>query len=330
MKRKLAWIMILLLTALTVTGCGNNGLDDYKKAVEKTELIARGQCSGESTFTFDFNTEGLNQKSINELSYYKNITSKFQATFDHEKKQGIYRNYLNLGGLGFDLDVFQNGDEMYAKLPVIGKYVKLDELKQKADQTAETPSEFLSERTLEALGSEWIHMLNEDDVLKGKDIILTTPDGEVKTTVYTITPKDSQVKAFEEKAVDILFRDEQLKKFYETSILPNFKLQDNMTFEKLAAKMKERIRKDTVSDFRFTAYVDIDGYIVNETLEMMIKRDGAGPGEPESIGFRLEVNKWDINKEQKFEFPELNEENILKTEELGDTMPSAFRDLFKE
>ena len=328
MKRRFTWIMILLLTALAVTGCGNNGLDDYKKAMEKTDHITRGQSSGEFSLTLDINTEGLSQEVVNELNYYKNITGKFQAVFDQEKKLGIYRNYLNLGGLGFDLDIFKNKDQMYVRLPIIGKYMMLDDLATKTGKPAENPTEFISKNTLEALGSEWLNMLNEEDVFEGKDMILTTPDGEVKTKVYTITLKDSQVRAFEEKSVDILFKDEHLKNNYEKMVLQNAELQEKVTFDDFFVKVKAHIMKDTVNDFHYTAYVDIDGYIINETLEFEIKRDAVGEGEPESISFHLELKNWDINKEQKVEFPELNEENTMKTDKLNDTMPSMFRNLF--
>lgn len=47
--------------------------------------------------------------------------------FDDEKEKAIIRSYLNFGGLGYDFEVYINGEEVSMKLPVIGKYLKVDE-----------------------------------------------------------------------------------------------------------------------------------------------------------------------------------------------------------
>jgi len=311
MKRKLALIMVLLLIVLAAAGCGNNGLADYKKAVDKTDQITRGQKSGEFSLTMDFNTEGMTQEDINELNYYKNMSGSFRSAFDHSNNLGIYRNYLNLGGLGFDFDLYQNGDEKFVKLPIVGKYMKMDDLLKEATQGMEEQSIMISDETFEALSAEWVGMLKKEDVFKGKDIVLTTPDGEVKTTVYTITLNDSQVKALAENSINILSEDITLNS------------------GEFVAEMKEHILKEAIESFRYTAYVDIDGYIVNETIEVNIQREALEQGEPKTISFNLELQNWDINKDQKFEFPVLTDENTMKNDDLDQTMPSLFKNLLK-
>lgn len=329
MKKIAAWMMILLLTALTVTGCGNNGLADYKKAVDKTDQIIKGQNSGEFTMTMDFNTKGMTPEEISELDYYKNMSGSFRAAFDMSKNQGVYRNYMNLGGLGFDFDLYQNGKEMFVKLPIAGKYMKIDDMLKEGGSMPEAKAEMISGDTLKALGAEWVGMLKQEDVFKGKDIVLTTPDGEVKTTVYTITLKGEQVRAFEEKAITILSEDKNIRINFETMMKKKADQSKEYSFDEFVAKIKEQIAKDTVESFQYTAYVDIDGYIVNETIEVKIVREALAKGEPESIDFKLELKNWDINKDQTLDFPELTDENTMKTDDLDNTMPSLFKDLFK-
>jgi hypothetical protein len=262
------------------------------------------------------------------------MSGSFRFAFDESRNQGIYRNYLNLGGLGFDLDIYQNGEELYARLPIIGKYIKMNDLLEKTreikanGESGEPPSKMISDKTLEAIKGAWVGMLQEKDVFKGKDIVLTTPDGEVKTTVYTITLSDSQFKAFEEKAINILSEDENLRSSFKELKGRYRNHADGADYNEFVSKIKEYIMKDTLGSFRYTAYVDIDGYIVNETIEMTIERDAKETGEPESIDFNLEIKNWDINKDQTLEFPELTEENTLKAEDLDQTMPSSFKDLF--
>jgi predicted phage gp36 major capsid-like protein len=158
---------------------------------------------------------------------------------------------------------------------------------------------------------------------------LTTPDGEVKTKVYTITLNDAQVKSLEENALTILSKDEKLKASFERVMEKKADQTKRESFEEFINKAKEQLKEDTVESFQYTAYVDIDGYIVNETVEVKIKREAAEQGKPKSIRFSLEMKNWDINKDQKFEFPVLTDENTMKSTDLDQTMPSLFKDLFQ-
>lgn len=329
MKRMVALITVLLMTVLAVAGCGSNSLADYKKAAEKTDQIVKGQNSAEFSTTLDFNTEGMSTDAVNELNYYKNMSGSFRSVFDSSSSQGIYRNYMNLGGLGFDFDLYHNGTDKFIKLPIVGKYMKLEDMLKEAEQSPVKPSELISKDTVKALGAEWVGMLKQEDVFKGKDIVLTTPDGEVKTKVYTITLNDEQVKTLEENVLTILAKDENLKANYEVVKEKKADWKKPASFEEFIGEAKEQLRKDTVENFQYTAYVDIDGYIVNEAVEVMIKRDAAEQGEPKSISFRLEMKNWDINKDQKFEFPILTDENTMKSNDLDQTMPSLFKNLFQ-
>ncbi len=329
MKRIFAAMLVLLVTALAVTGCGANSLADYKQALDKTDQITKGQSSGEFAVAMDFNTDGMTQEEINELNYYKNISGSFQNTFDYSNNQEIYRNYINMGGLGFDIDIFKNGEEMFVKLPIIGKYMNTDELMKEIKKSPVEKPDFLSEDTLESLGEAWVGMLKEEDIFKGKDIVLTTPDGEVKTTVYTITLNADQIKAFAEIAISILSEDEALRSNIEDLLAKNANQPELPDFDELVVKIREHMKMDAIESFQYTAYVDIDGYIVNEVIAVEITKVAKNAGEPKEISFYLEVKNFDINKDQKIEFPVLTEENTLKADELGQRMPSLFKNMFQ-
>lgn len=331
MKKRITSALILLLAVLTATvatGCGNS-LEDYKKAAEKSAQVTKAQASGEFSVSMDFNTEGLTPQEISELNYYKNMSGNFRVVFDKSKEQKIYRNYMNMGGLGFDFEVFKNGEQMFIKLPIVGKYMELDNLLKQADQRPGEPPGMISEETVEALGREWTDILKEENVFKGEDIILTTPDGEVKTTVYTITLNEGQLTELKEKAKVILEEDEYLRENFDSIIK---KIADNSEAadpDGLADEVWGQIFTDTVESFQFTAYVDIDGYIVNETIELKTRRAESDKWEPKSYHFKLDINKWDVNKDQVIDFPELTVDNTLKAGELDQNMPALFKDLFQ-
>lgn len=326
-KLLIALSAIMLAISFTLAGCIPDSLGEYKKAAEKTDQIKKGRTSGEFLTEMTFNTEGMTEEQIKELNYFKNMKGSFDVAFDDEAKKGILRNYLNLGGLGFDFDLFFNGEESYMKLPVIGKYIRLSELQTPVPQDKEL--EPVSSETFKAISDKWVGMLKKEDVFQGKNIVLTTPDGEVKTTEYTIKLKDDQIKELASYSLDLLSKDEKLKENFEELVRKNSEFMKDSSVDKLISDLKESLDKYTVEAFSYTAYVDIDGYIVNEMIKISLKVNGDEESKVTGINYSLDIKNWDINREQQFEFPELNENNTLDKDMMDKNMPSMFEDLFK-
>lgn len=328
MKRIVLILTAVLIAALTA-GCSIDSLEGYRKAAEKTEAIKMGQASGEFTVAMDFNTEGLTEEQIKALNYIKDVKGSFNAVYDHDEYKAINRNYLNLGGLGFDFDLYVNKDDMFMKLPIIGKYVRMDELIE-AQKEVGKESRLISEEAQTAINGKWLGLLKREDIFKGKDIILTTPDGEVKTTQYTITLNDEQIKSLASDCAEILSGDEKLKESYESLIKKNVKPLKEVSFEKFMADLKENIKSYRVESFSYNAYVDIDGYIVNETVELVLKMDDSKDTGMKGLSYRMETRNWDINKEQSFEFPVLNEDNTMKLDNVDQDLPFMFEGMINK
>ncbi|HOG63744.1 MAG TPA: hypothetical protein PLB33_09200, partial [Sedimentibacter sp.] len=128
MKRKIIFVTVFILILLILlTSCNTNNLIEYKKASDKTEQIIKGQTAGEFTMTTEINPAGLTAEEIKELNYIKDMNGSFSVVFDDEEEKTIIRNYLNFGGLGYDFEVYINGDEVSVKLPVVGKYLRINE-----------------------------------------------------------------------------------------------------------------------------------------------------------------------------------------------------------
>ncbi len=327
--RKIIIAILALMLAISLSGCSLDSLGDYKKAVEKTDRIKKGHTSGEFLLAMDFNTEGMTGEQIRELNYFKDMKGSFDVAYDDEAKKGIFRNYLNFGGLGFDFDLFLDGEKAFMKLPVIGKYMRIDELQPQMLQQPEEKIEPVSDETIKAINEKWLGMLKQEDIFLGKNIVLTTPDGEVKTTEYTIKLEDEQIKSLGEYALDMLSKDEKLKESYEEYIRKHVKDLKDTPVEKLLADMKESMREYTVESFSYTAYVDIDGYIVNEMLSISLKANSVKPATVAGIDYKLDIKNWDINREQSFEFPVLTGENTLDMDKLDENMPLLLEDMFR-
>ena len=326
MKKILIVILALALIATTMTACNTDNLEQYKKAFEKTNQIKRGQSSGEMTVKLDFNTDGLSQEDIREINNFKEMSGSYNIIFDDEAEKAIFRNYINFGGLGYDFDMFFNGKEAAMKLPVVGKYIRISEAQQ-ADMDTESFNEMISDDTMKQIAEKWIGLMKEEDVFKGKDIIITTPDGDVKTTEYTVVLSNEQLKDLILEIVEIVSADEKLRSFYNENIIIKDDTDVDVSFDKILKDIEYSIDKFTIDNFKYNALVDIDGYIVNENLAYSIR-----PTDEEitlkSAEYNLDVKTWDINKEQTFNFPVLTEENTMDTENSED-IPSLMEDLFK-
>ena len=334
MKRKIIFVTVFILILLILlTSCNTNNLIEYKKASDKTEQIIKGQTAGEFTMTTEINPAGLTAEEIKELNYIKDMNGSFSVVFDDEEEKTIIRNYLNFGGLGYDFEVFINGDEVSVKLPVVGKYLRInEEMLSESEKYYDAGNKIISEETKKEFTKRWLSLMNEEDVFKGKSIVLTTPDGEVKTTEYTIKLSDEQIKTLLKDTAQILSKDESLKSFFEKNININIgKTEDELekkSFEEILDDIISGAENFQVENFSYRAYVDIDGYIVNEIIDISVKtRDSEKEGIT-GINYNLDIKTWDINKEQKFEFPALTDENTIKPDEMNENMPSVIEDYF--
>ncbi len=324
MKKSIA-ILLAAVLILSLSACNTDNLAEYKKAVEKTDQITKGQMSVEFSVNMDYDTKGLSIEDIKELNYFKDTVGSFNAIYDEEENKSIYKSYISLSGLGFDFDVYVNGNEVFVKLPVAGKYIRLNEMNSVDLIEENYEKKIISEESLKTFIEKWVGLMKEEDVFKGKDIILTTPDGEVKTTEYTITLSNEQIKTLIFEAIEIASKDESLKQFFDEYVGSNN--NDIKTLEEALKHIKDNVENYEIESFKYTSLVDIDGYIVSENMNFSIKtvKDELLL---KKINCNLDTKNWDINKKQSFSFPELTDENTMNTNNLEE-MPDLMEDLFK-
>lgn len=332
MKKIISIIMAAALM-LSLAACNTDNLAEYKKAMDKTEQIMKGQVSGEFSTIMDINTDNLTPEEIKSLNYVKDMKGSFSAMYDDSLEKGIYRNYVSMGGLGFDFDVYLNGDDIFMKLPVAGKYLDLTQLISSAEVAQINEEDFnkqiISEETMKHISEKWVSLLKEEDVFKGKETILTTPDGEVKTTEYTITLSSDQIRTLANESLDAFSRDESLRSFYNeymASANVNQTTKSINSFDEVIKTLRDNIDDYNVENFKYTALVDIDGYIVNEVIAVSLKSTDESML-IKGMSFNLNIKNWDINKDQTFDFPVLTEENTIRTDDMEE-MPDLMEDLF--
>lgn len=91
---------------------------------------------------------------------------------------------------------------------------------------------------------------------------------------------------------------------------------------------QEKLDSCQLENFIYEAMVDIDGYIVNETVDFKISFNKNKPGSITDLRYKFETKKWDVNREQHFEFPVLTPENTLQQGTARQNMPAIFKDMF--
>ncbi len=332
--RKIGTILLITLLIISLSGCNKNDLEDFKAAVAKTQEINRGQISVNNITEMDFDTKGLTPEEIKYQNYFKKVETNFNETFNKEENKMISRNYFNFGGLGFDMVIYMDGEEMYIKMPMIGKYLMIDEgIFQASNKEIDKNDElyvkdwFISENTQKEITDTWLSVLEEENVFSGEDSVMSTPDGEVKVTHYTIKLTGEETKILLGKTIDILSKDPNLEENVNKIIQEKTKETEKISLEEKFKEVKELIEASNIKAVNYNAYIDIDGYIVKEDLEASMSFIPNETNKLKDLKYSMEINRWSINKKQDFEFPTIDRENIIDFQKMNQEMPSIFEDI---
>lgn len=310
--RKALIILLAISILFSFTGCNKSDLKDYGEAVEKTDSITSGKTETNIGMDFDFNTEGLTPEETIGFNFLKNIEIKSNMKFDLEEEKYISNNNFSLGGFGFDAKLYMNGQEAYLQMPMADKYIDLSPAEN--EETEELNNEFITAETQEKIDSKWMNLLQEDNVFSGKDTTMDSPDGDVKVKEYTINIEDDKLKEFMEFLVDVVSEDKKVKERLNNNMNVSNGIE-NTSNDDMFEMLKEMVKEIAIEDFSYVAYVDIDGYVVNEDTEIDVNFNNNEM--INGITLTMESDIWDIDKEQEFNFPKINEDNLLKEEDLN-------------
>jgi len=326
--KKIILIILSLLLIISLTACSEDAYQEYIEAVNKTNDISKGQMSYDILIQNDFDTKGMSENEIRQLNYFKEIKTKASIMFDESENDTkvISRNYFNLGGMGFDSSFYLNGDKAFIKMPMLGKYMVLDEYTQESNNDDIKYSNELTGETIETLKDEWIKVLNEENVVSGNKILLTTEDGEVKATQFSINLNDEQISQLLNSFVDVISKDKSLENMMSFTDGNNEEL-DN---DKMLDDLRDGISNVSIKNFKYTGYIDFDGYIIQEDLEFVIEYNTDESSKAISTSFSMQAKRWDIEKELSFEFPELTKENTLDDDNIEQGLPFIFDGLMLE
>lgn len=292
--KKYLKIFIVLLVLILVVGCSDQSYEEYQKAVEKTENLESGKYSIEIQYQTNFNEDELSVEEFKELSNFSNF--KFSGVNIFNRLDDAIRFYGNLesSNLGLDIEYYQKGQKKYLKIPILGKYIDLndfntEELAQEMSFDVNGNIDInINEEAFERIERLWAEAIQEENVFKGKKSLLETPDGDVKVTEYSIE-----------------FSNELLKDL----------LKETMIILEISDEV-ELMNQMTIDAFNYTAFVDIDGFIIEEDFVMDYSIEDVA--EVDSVHFKFKIINYDINKDQNIKIPEIKDTMILDLDQMSD------------
>lgn len=326
--------VVLILILLLTTACSQDSIEDYQEALEKTENIQRGKSQTKLELSMVFETEGLDEEAIRQLKSFENIlfegTTRFDSTGDDVKVSSL--NLISLGGLGLNFDYHQDGENTALYIPMLGKYLNLtaEEMKALAEENgdfAAYQNMRLTQETLDALEKLWRETFEADEVVKGEKSTMETPEGDVRVVKFTVTPERDKLKTFVRDAVEIVADDENIKESIEERIGDASEDGEVILMKDFLSGLNDTMKLWDVTEFYVIDYVDIDGYIVESNVNVVIRIATGESGAMKSFDMQLVTKNYDIEKPQDIVFPELTEENSLTIDELEKGLPSTYENL---
>ncbi|WIV10589.1 hypothetical protein [Proteiniborus sp. MB09-C3] len=305
--------------AFTSVGCSKNDLTDYVKAVKKTYEIKKGTSKADVQFNteFNFNSSGTFEKELYDL--LRNAKFSMNIKIDKEADIMLSEMYVNLGRVGQDINFYSLNDRQYIEYlsTVIEdkKYIELTKNSNNSDSDNQ-----ISENTLNMIKDKWTEILKEENVFKGNKVLVSTDEGEVKATEYTIEINNEQFKELAGFVIDAVIESDDINKLYNNS----WKLEDsgeisfdNEDLKKTIQEIRKIINESSNSKLLYKAFMDMDGYIVEENIEFILETD---EDQEEYIIKKINVQcntkNFNIQKEQNIDFEKPTPENTIKIEDV--------------
>jgi len=327
--KRIIIILVCVVTLISLVACGRNDLEDFKEAIQKTAEITKGSMAVKSKVEMEFNTDGLTEEEIKALNYVKNVVMNMNFKYNDEEERVIAKNYLSFGGLGFDLDFYMDKDKAFIKMPMLGKYIVISDMVMDSEESG-SPEEL--DGSFIAFKKKLEGILQEENVFSGKDTIITTQEGEVKATEYNISLKDQQIKNLLGEIMVELSSNKEIERNFNKYIEFNMEgidTPEDITLEGLLEDLDKAISRSTIKDFNYVAFVDIDGYIVKEDIVFEIEFMDTESGKVKDLRYQFSSEQWNINEDQDFDYPELNDDNTLDIESLNQGIPFMIEDIME-
>ena len=317
MKRIILILMVYILTISTL-GCKQSNLENYKAAMDKTDNMSKGLVMMEINTKTRYNTEGIEAEVLKTLKNFESTKITLKSSFDKEIQRAKDEGYVVFGELGYDFNIYNIEDKYYVEPLFFNlkdkKYIELT-------QEDILPTEEMPEDLFKEFADKWAEIINEENVIKGKKILITTDDGEVKSREFTIDLKDEQLKELLLFFIDTLAENDEYKNILERMVYFSeeeelTEIQKDEVYAELFRNLKEYLINTKGLTLFYKAYIDIDGYVVKEDIKFRFINQNVEPGGLKSIDFDMINQYTNIEKQQHLDFVEPDSQDFIKLEDI--------------
>ena len=315
--RRVGVCITVILISISLMGCMNEAdYESYMTAVEKTDGIQKGVSEVNVKVESTVNLDLMNQLTPEEKKTFEqleNVAADFIRRYDNTKKQSMVDLFIMYNQLGTDIKLYQPSDsELYMKLPFLEGVFDMKDTMSYEQNDASRITNFTQE-----VASDWKAMLNVENIFVGEKTIIENEDGEVKSTKFTVKPTTAQLDAFMRnlRTAIIENKDDILVYLQEMQIVESDdELLDPDAFVRLVNELFDAI---TITRYEETAYVDLDGYIIDEKVIIELRYESS-----DAVNFIFNTQSivihhknWDIEKDQQFDFEFLEQLERLEMDE---------------
>ncbi|MBN2828092.1 MAG: hypothetical protein JXQ26_08875 [Tissierellales bacterium] len=97
-------------------------------------------------------------------------------------------------------------------------------------------------------------------------------------------------------------------------------MEEKIIIEELLLAIESEINEMETITFNSVAYIDIDGYIVKESIEIYFENYDPSVGQTYTRTVRIEEENWDNEMAQEIMIPEISDEDIIEPNEIENLM----------
>lgn len=297
-------LVMFLVTIWLMVGCTGVALVDFKSALMKTVSIEKGQATGEMKLSFVVDDDTLlDEEAIQKLQVLKDIRWQIEERYDDSKDAYKMEGTFSLGGIGLDFGYQKNGNDGFVRLPVVDKYIPLDELETFIDSfLPDYKGVRVSDEAQRRIQNLFMESLKAENVFKGARTILETPDGNVKARLFSITFSPQQTTDLVKGALAILEDEPGMR-----DILPEALLV-----------------KEMGHSIEFKAWVDADGYIIKDELVIMVELKNEGI---KAFNVTFETVRSHIGEDQDFQWVEPSADELVDAAVLEENLPATLKSI---
>lgn len=311
--KKIKILGLIIALVLLVTGCSSPAFEAYSEANNRTLSAQRGKESLDLKFSVEINKEGLSQEVIDKLRFFESFGLKYRRDFDKDIRREMVSFHSDIYGMGIQGKYYMDGETSIMVLPMMPKMLVLSSRDMEdivGEGVLNNQKQFkINPATMDAIKTIWGQLINKDNVATIGNIIVSTPEGEIKTKEFNLRFSEGDIKPVIKEVANIALKDKDLMEtldgFIKTEGYNGVKVSD------LERDLMDLIDRLHINLYNQKAFIDKDNYLVEELINVELEAKDPQPGEAKKIVISIRIQNWDINRPVDIYIPEVTKDNSM-------------------